>query len=88
MVVRSFEVGISRCHTLEVHDIATLVRTSDALDLDAACDLYFFAIAIDQLIDLNVQLRANLFHHIVEFCIALDGLLLVDSAVFSQTAQL
>jgi len=56
VVIRSFKVGISRCHTLEVYDIATLVRASDALDLDTACELYLFAVAIDQLINLNVQL--------------------------------
>jgi hypothetical protein len=88
VVIRSFKVGISRCHSLEVHNIATLVRASNALDLNTTCELYFFAIAIDQLINLNVQLRTYLFHHIVEFFIALNGLLLVDGTIFSQTAEL
>jgi hypothetical protein len=88
VVIRSFKVGISRCHSLEVYNIATLVCASDALDLNTTCQLYFFAAAIDQLINLNVQLRTYLFHHIVEFLIALNGLLLVDSTIFSQTAEL
>ena len=87
MIFVTFIVSISGCHSLKIDDVAPLIGSSDTFDFYATSDLYFISMAVDEFIDLNVHLFADLFHHLVELRIRLNSFLLIDGSIFSQTCK-
>jgi hypothetical protein len=84
MVLLPEVVGIPWGHSLQIHNIASLIGTSDALDLNTACDFDFLTGSIDDLVDLKVHFFGDLLHHGVELFVGLDGFLLVNGTILSE----
>lgn len=83
MIFVSLIISISGCHSLKIDDVASLIGSSDTFDFNATSDLYFISIAVDEFIDLNVHLFADLCHHLVKLRIRLNSFLLIYGSIFS-----
>ena len=88
MVLLSQEISVSRCHTLQVNDVATLVRASDSFNLNATGNFNFLSFSINNFVDLDIHFLAHLKHHLVELWIALYCLLLIDCSVLCEGCKL
>ena len=87
MILFSQKVGVSRCHALQVYDIASFISASYTFNLDATSDLNFFALSINELVDLDVHLLAHLQHHLMELFIALNCLLLINCSILRKRCK-
>lgn len=84
VVLISWPVCVSRSHALEVDNVSPFVGASDAFDFHAARYLNLFAVAILDLVRLDVHVFSNLSHHLMELRVSLDSLLVVNGPVLCE----
>ena len=82
------EIGITRCNTLHIDKVPSLVSSLDAFDLRTPCNLHFVPLSINNLLNLDVQFLAHFSYHSVRFRGGFDGTCLLNDTVLSQRKEI